>query len=224
MENISILGKIDKLIENKRVLIVGPALSLYDDTRDLDLNKYDLVIKINNHWIKRKRGEEDHPLSKRTDMVFHCMNPSEISEGLFKRMKEENIFLISRSDIVSGGTKSDNQKKNSFDKKNENVKFDNYDCVTGNYFKQVIKEIGSNPTSGMLCIKFISDMNPELVTVTGFDFYKSLYFHDNNKKIRDARNRSDSMHSPSNELNYLKNNKLCNVEFIGITDTLIQGE
>lgn len=60
------------LFRGKRVIIVGPAQTVYDDLKDTDVDGFDVVVRMNSGLTLAKRNQA--VLGTRTDVLFHNLN------------------------------------------------------------------------------------------------------------------------------------------------------
>lgn len=59
----------ERLFIGKRIAIVGPAQTVFDDLEDVDVDRYDLIVRLNNGVALARTAQGR--LGRRTDVLFH---------------------------------------------------------------------------------------------------------------------------------------------------------
>lgn len=174
--------RLSKLIENKKVVLVGPAQYLVGKNLGKVINEYDTVCRVN--YMAPGNFTADY--GDRTDIMFY--NCSTVSLGQMKKhFKDypgftENLQLVVCPSIkVLGPEKWQewdldyvSQTVANFKSINTHNK-DFYWIGIGNYrcLFDMIK--CQEPNSGMLAILMILKHNPKELFITGFTFYASKH-------------------------------------------------
>ena len=165
------------LIENKNVVIVGPAPYLNSKNIGSTIDKFDVVIRCNKgHNLIKK----PNIFGSRTDVLYHCVNQHDENGGKLEEQVLRNIKVIvgaypiltgeemsSFSDVV-GGTLSDYKKIPI----NLLKKFTSTDKEKYLNFEKKLK---CRPNTGIIAIKDILDLNPKSLYITGFTLFKDGY-------------------------------------------------
>ena len=68
-----LIEDIATLLDGKNVIIVGPSSNVLSDCSGIDVDSYDIVVRVNSHQEHLKKHKE---MGKRTDISYHCMNPA----------------------------------------------------------------------------------------------------------------------------------------------------
>lgn len=158
------------LFSGKKVIIIGPSRKVFDKMREnkVNLDEYDLVIKLNHHWINIKEKE-----FKRTDIVYHGLNVNRTQPRQIHAMAKENFLVIARA--IS------RQKLNKYIfMRSLGVK-----CVKipEDFIKDVKTKLKSFPLMGTLCVLHVASFNPASIDCYGFDFYRTSYFKVEGKRL-----------------------------------------
>jgi len=190
---------LNKYFNSKSIIIVGPSATVKDDCKEIDVNSYDIVCRLNNHWRYRK-GDHNY-VGKRTDVIYHCLNSNQIDKKDLEFIKNNNITLVTRNEIEK--TK-DNKKIKNFLFLNEGINCP-YESIPKDHFDSLKEEMKCNPSTGVLVISHILSFDIKSLTVVGFDFYRTLYMYKTDnaflKKIQEGK---ISNHKPDIQLKYIK--------------------
>ena len=180
-----------EFVENKKVIIVGPGSTVKDDCKDLNVDGFDLICRLNKHWRLQKG---DHAvLGHRTDILYHCMNQNQYCRKDVQFWKANDYRVVSRVDIDK--LKS-HAKSRHFRQLNVGINLP-LDLVPNTFFNKCKADLGCNPSTGILTILHLLSMPVESVTVVGFDFYQSLYLYRTDEKWREVIHRMD--HDPKKQ-------------------------
>ena len=188
------MEKIEDYLKDKKVLIVGPSENVIKDYDGMSEDNYDIVCKINNHWM--------NPLDKiRTDVVYHCLNIDITSEDSLVYMRDNNIKLVTRNEIRETTSTT---KILRFIEINKKVGLEYYE-IPKTFFEKCTDDLGCNPNTGVLAILHILSMSIESLTVIGFDFYETLHLGNSNPKtLRKIQQGKVSNHQPKPQLEFIK--------------------
>jgi hypothetical protein len=187
-------------LKDKNIIIVGPSQHVYDDCKEIDVNSYDVIVRLNKHF-KYKPG--DHKIvGKRTDVLYHCLNQDQINLEDLKLIKSNNIRLITRNEINEKNIK--NPKIGNFISLNKKVNLD-YDCIPYDFFKDLKTKLKCNPSTGVLTIMHLLSFEIKSLTVVGFDFYETLYFNKKDDKfLKTIQTNKVAGHNPKSQLAFIK--------------------
>ena len=188
---------IDKFFKNKNIIIVGPSFNVLDDCKYIDVDSYDIVVRLNSHDLK----EGDRKIiGYRTDWIYHCLSSLLVNQKLVDDWETKKIKIISRYSPIERPV--DKYNYNGF-----------YFIEDSNFIINLKKEIGCNPSTGVVSIIHFLSLNIKSLTVVGYDFYQTLYNNDNNEKLRKQimKNKHgvgpDKLsHNPSLQFEYIKDN------------------
>jgi len=165
-----------EMITDKNVIIVGPASCLIEDCKNINVDDYDLVCRLNYHW--KKLPSED-VVGKRTDIIYHCLNSNQYTVDDLRLWKNDNLTVLSHHDMDHH---VDHKKTKIYQNRNSDIEFKIL-CVPHSLFVKFKKEFSSNPNTGTMAIIHLLSMPIRSLSVVGFDFYSSLYWFDGNPSL-----------------------------------------
>lgn len=164
----------NELINNKRVVIVGPAPYLNEMKIGKLIDNYDIIIRFNKGHNLIKNPDI---FGSRTDILYHCVCQKKENGGKITNEIYNNVKLIyfcypilkkqDNSTFINGNI---HQFKyiNKFKNKSQ--------IINKNYYLNLEKEIGCRPNTGIISILDILDnYNPKELYITGFTFFKDGY-------------------------------------------------
>jgi len=160
--------KLDNLIKDKRVIIVGPSDYLVGQGRGEYIDSHDVVCRVND--VIPKNHELD--FGSRTDIMFHSLSTRYLA-NLEKKLAE-NIDITKAIKLVyCTSVKADHSRTgNVIDNFNQINKYSLPVSFIGNtnyYWAEA--EIGCEPNSGQAAILIMRQYNIKTLTVVGFSFY-----------------------------------------------------
>lgn len=198
-------------VRNKNVIIVGPAACLLDDAKLVDIGSYDIVCKLNDHW--RVQPENFELLTRRTDLIVHCMGTNQYSVADLRLWKSRNIKVLSTIDFKHPGMAA-HDKTQKFRLTNQGVGL-KLDFIPHRYKLDYQKVLKTNPSTGVMAILYLLDSGAKSVTTVGFDFYDTLY-HDykNENLLKNIQDNKVGNHNPNTQIvNFKKYVKKYGVRF-----------
>ena len=159
----------DEYIENKKIIIVGPAGYLQGKGLGKYIDSFDIVVRI-NHAIPILNKID---YGARTDVLYHILSRRG-KDGIHKKyITEEEIKEWKKNKVVWLISRHDDRSKRIQALKhylNGNV---DWITIKSNFYNKLKKETGKAPNTGILTIMHILSLKPKTVNVIGFDFYKS---------------------------------------------------
>lgn len=173
-----------KLLFNKKIALVGNAVSLLQKEYGKDIDNHDIVCRINkgpllcNQMYKKSHG-------MRTDILFYG-NPAIISETICN-LSNEIIYILTHLKYNDKKHPDGNLYKISQSQYNK-FKFDSG-----------YKEKGKWPSCGLIAILLLVELNPKFVSIYGFDWKETPTFYDDKTKENEFR------HDFELEKNLIKN-------------------
>ena len=172
------------LVENKRVVIAGPAHSLTGKSQGPIIDDYDVVVRVNQFAVPEVAHKD---YGSRTDIMFHnCGTPW--MPG-FREMAEKNPHeLQSLKLVVCPTIKADHSETNfqswpddhisacAYNFKSISTEIPFYWIGVKNYL-EVYRTVGCEPYTGVMTICTLLHYPVKELYVTGFDFYteKKVY-------------------------------------------------
>ena len=164
----------DKLINNKRIVIVGPAPYLNKKKIGKLIDSYDVTIRFNKGMNLMK-----HPsiYGSKTDILYHCVCQKQDNGGKITRSMYNYIKML-----VFSYPKLHKTDKTSFNNGNSHL-FKNFPksnskmrIINKEYYIKMEKNIGCRPNTGIICIlDLLQNFKPKEIYVTGFTFFKDGY-------------------------------------------------
>ena len=166
--------KFHKMINNKRVVICGPAPYLNNMKNGKNIDNYDTVVRVNRGHNLTKNPQI---FGNRTDILYHCLsenkeNGGKITNDMYNHFK----LIVSAFPRLSPKDRTSFPKGNIQQFRNFKQKFKNKLSVIGKHFYlNLEKKIGCRPNTGIIAILHILRHNPKELYLTGFTFFKDGY-------------------------------------------------
>ena len=176
------------LLNNKRVVIVGPSPYLNDLGLGETIDSYDTIIRINQG---HKLVKNPTIFGSRTDILYHCVcqgsdNGGKITDVIYNDVQ----YIVAAIPLLLPGDKktsfSTSQQLLSHHSRNHNLldatikkidaKKTKYTVINKEFYINLEKEMGCRPNTGLVAIfDIISNYTPMEVYITGFTFFKDGY-------------------------------------------------
>lgn len=170
-----------EMIEDKRVLLLGPASYLYEGTFLEDLDDYDVVIKLN------RMVETDickNFVNDRCDVLYHCINfDASLGESPinFEKLKKENVKMLRVAyPPVSQYYYNNIIKYNNL---NANHRFPTTMVDSNDYKELFLLCNRSSPNTGTIAMYDIFLQNPKELTIRGITMFSGGYNKHYREKI-----------------------------------------
>jgi len=211
----------ERIFDGKRIAIVGPADSAYDEMKGVYIDQFDLVIRINKA-ITTWKPENEKYIGTKTDVLVHCFLEGDSIGGgpldfdFFKKHKikyilnPKNHFAYYRH-IFNAYKKYLTTSKIYILPKN---KFNDCEIL----FKDSNNH-GRGATTGFRTLFMVLSSKPKEVYITGFTFFKTPYADGYRDQLKDTTVNLEHMkkrgaHDPDFEYSLfieLLKNSTCNV-------------
>jgi hypothetical protein len=163
------------LINNKKVVIVGPAPYLNNKGNGEYIDSFDTVVRCN-----KGIGLVQNPkiFGSRTDILYHCVNQHEDNGGKLEKDKLINTKLIvgvyppmnvgENCSFKHCGTLNDynNLPKDILDK---------FTFISKHNYLKLENEVQCRPNTGIVAIDNILLFQPKELYITGFTLFKDGY-------------------------------------------------
>ncbi len=200
------------LLENKRVIIVGPSITTQKSNLGSFIESFDIIVRLNKSLPVPKRLHKH--IGRRTDILYNSLNTTDypgennINPYFLKSQKIKYLRCsyppISpfRRDIVAFYRKN---KKNIV----------NFGHIETKYYNKIIQKLNTRPYTGTSAICDLLQYNLKELFIMGLDFY--TYKHSNYyRKITDTKLRrlqNNSIHKRNPQINlisrfYLLDNRI----------------
>ena len=168
-----------RLVEGRRVAIVGPAPYLLDKSIGADLNKYDVVCRIND-IIPRADLQEHY--GERTDIMFHNCGTA-FMPGLKRKIEKSPEAFKNLKMVVCAAIKAKHTDTDYLQWQDNHVS-----DVVANFqklnihqipfywigvkdYKNLYSRVGAEINSGIAAISVLLQYPIKELFVTGFTFY-----------------------------------------------------
>lgn len=157
--------------KGKRVAIIGPADSAYKEKMGSEIDKYDIVVRINKALPLNPNNSEY--IGTKTDVLFHGLNPDPIvgcgtvDTFLWRKNGVKRVYFP-RSGVEFSSEKAVFNRRNTLLIPIYHMDNDFYQNL-----KQEIQDY--MPTTGFACIYSILKAQPTEVFITGFTFFQTPY-------------------------------------------------
>lgn len=181
-----------RLVENKRIILVGPAGYVVGLEKAAFIESFDLVARINFGWPVPVELQPD--LGKRMDLLFHCCNGDYLVEDLDITEFKNTKYVCMEHHIMSRRLKKYCLKNNI------------PSIYTLDVMKRLSKKINSMPSTGLTAIEFLLNCPIKELYVYGMTFWASPYYETYKGAGVKTNNSSENIyeHSPKAERHYFK--------------------
>lgn len=204
-------------LKDKNVILVGPAEYLVGQSKGEEINKYDVIVRMNSSIPVPDKYKEDY--GNRTDVLYHRL----ASQGF----PTEQTIRSWRSDGVKWivvKMQTDHKKINRLKGliKNHKVSW----LTAQKTVDELKKKIDRAPNQGIITIVHLLSYPIKSLTVMGIDFYATGYFRGYNNLVNDSerekmriKNRQGRIHNMASQVKYLRELWETDERFV-IDDTL----
>ena len=199
------------LVKDKRVIIVGPSITVQECNLGTFINNFDIIVRLNKSLpIPIKMYPH---VGCRTDILYNSLNTSDYPgenniAPLFLKQQQIKYLRCPYPPITPF---KDDIK--SFSKKNKNNI--NFGHIDTNYYKKLEYGLGTRPYTGTCAIADLLHCNVKELFVMGIDFYTykhSFYYRNvSNNKLKKLQNNNIHQRKPQIDLIrrfYLLDNRL----------------
>lgn len=191
------------VLANKRVILIGPANTVSDDLQGLDVDTFDIIVRLNN-GIQLAR-ENPALLGSRTDILIHNMNETgprsagEIPASLLL------LHRVRYCVFPHWGFKG--SKARFFKKRAELASLPQIETAVfpRAFCEKVRRDLGDHqPTIGTSAILFLLTCKVKELQIQGFTFFQTAYVPGYNDEVvtpEDARKwvAASAVHDPAQE-------------------------
>lgn len=187
--------------KGKRIAIVGPASSAYEEQNGAFIDDFDVVIRINKAPAVVREGKYDSFIGRKTDMLFHSFFENEESGG-----GPLNLALFDALGIkylVNPRSTFDGQRNTfNFFKKYLTPRVV-YTLPKSVYARICSPLKGFRPTIGFTALSYaIQDIEFSELFITGFTFYRTPF----------GKGYRDHMQTPEKVRSFMTNQGLHDVD------------
>lgn len=186
----------ESFFKNKRIIIVGAADSSMSYMSGEDIDKFDIIVRINNTPLIADQYPER--LGSRTDVLFHCLNSSSMYGDQVLSQKVVDMHKV-RHILYPEGRHKGTRKFYQFALSNPLLPFKR---LPPKFWKDSIKERKKRfPTTGTLALLYLMERDFKELHITGFTFYKTNYVkaYDNVISQEVALSKANEYHDPERD-------------------------
>jgi hypothetical protein len=190
------------LIKNKKVIIVGPSITVQECNLGSFINNFDVVVRLNKSLpIPIKM----HPhIGNRTDILYNSLNitdfPGENKFDPYFLKKQKVKYLRCPYPPISPFT---NDIKSFYRKNKNTVDFGHIDT---NYYIKLEHSLGTRPYTGTCAIADLLHCGVKELFVMGIDFYtyKHSFYYRNISERKLQKLRNNNIHRRKPQINLLR--------------------
>lgn len=192
INNFSHQKNINHILNNKRVVIVGPAD--YVDSNHI-INNYDIIVRVNKGLSQQGNGK----CGDRTDILYHIVNQSKENGGPINLNFNGHIrFVYPILDYYQDTTfKNIGTIRDYFqiykDTKTYNHIQKNFSIVSNKNYLEMEKILDSRPNSGVGAILDLLKFNIKELYITGFTLFQTNYSKDYRDKVDGNSNNTSKL-------------------------------
>jgi hypothetical protein len=158
----------NKLLNNKKIIVVGPSPSLEESGKGNWIDSFDIVVRINKAFPVEDGQQKN--IGSRTDIHYHCLCTEMHCGGpvFYKEMKDSNVFVSCPYPKFLIPFYND---VTNFEKNNE--KYDlGFHVLDTNYYLGVTEMLGTRANSGTLAILDLLCYDIKELHITGFTWFR----------------------------------------------------
>ena len=192
----------ENLIKNKRIIIVGPSITVQECNLGKFINDFDIIVRLNKSLPIPKKMYPH--IGNRTDILYNSLNtidyPGENNFNPHFLKKNNVIYLRCPYPPISPFTRD----IKSFYIKNKNII--DFGHINTNYYMKLENGLGTRPYTGTCAIVDLLKYDIKELFVMGIDFYtyKHSFYYRNVSENKLRKLRNNSIHRRTPQINLLK--------------------
>lgn len=184
------------IFDNKRIIIIGAADSSMNYLPGEEIDRFDLVIRINTTNIIAEKFPQN--LGTRTDILFHALCPSakhglnSVAPEILGKQKTQLI-------LYPQAKRKTTRRFYEFALNNPSIPVKR---LPSNYWNEVASNRGKRiPTTGVAALYYLMKQNFKELHVTGFTFYKTDYvnFYEEDLRKETVISNTTDRHDPDKD-------------------------
>lgn len=160
----------EKLLKDKRVIIIGPADTSVSYMSGSEIDGFDYIVRVNKSPLSVTGMEEK--VGSRTDILYHCFSEDEIDGGgridfdvLHKQNNKYIVYSYAEPVLEHVFYKTVNKYKGKV-----------FHRVRSDFFKTVKQDYPAKwPTTGLQAILHLMTCDFKELHITGFTFFRTGY-------------------------------------------------
>lgn len=173
---------IEDLVQNKKVIIIGPASYLDNSLKKEFIDSFDTVIRLNNSYKICKNSIKD--IGDRTDILYHCLWGPHFPNSIPLLKNNVKILKTSYPKIPPFSFDIDRFIKANCDR----VPFEIYET---NKYKELCDLVGSRPNTGTMAIFDLLSYKFDRLHISGITMfdggymgsYRDSFMHDSREQV-----------------------------------------
>ncbi|MDB2489840.1 hypothetical protein N9W68_00545 [Candidatus Pelagibacter bacterium] len=187
------------LIEGKKVLLLGPASYLKDKINEIDLNKYDVIVKLNKMVEKPSLPES---LNDRNDILYHCIDINIANGDTYdvKTWSEKKVGHLRIPMPAINSYYHNNIER--FNRINEIYKIES-SIIKPETYLFVKNNSNTSPNTGTVAIYDLLINNPQELRIAGMTFCKTPYIKGYKEQVF-YNNKRKSQHDHDKQILFFK--------------------
>lgn len=189
---ISPITNFGEYIKYKRIALIGPSKSLIGQHQGLELDNYDLIVRLNKALPIPKSNISE--LGSRTDILYNSLNTADhpgennIDPKFFK--KNDIKYLCCSYPNIYPFQKDIGQ----FTNMNQNIQLP-FRTLPLDLFDKLERILKCRPYTGICAIMDLLRFNIKELYITGMDFYATGYYKEYSNKPTDLKKlRNNNVH------------------------------
>jgi hypothetical protein len=193
----------ERHFDGRKVIIIGPADTVSEELTDVDLDRFDHIVRINRSIDTpvRQRGVD----SFKFDVLFHSLfehGEAAASEITAEKVDRCGIKLIIHRTLRRSSIGRTIQLKDML--RRSGIAAD-LRIISPDFYKELRRRLrGRRPTSGLVCLAYFMRQNLEFLEIVGFTFYRTGYVEGYTRESLSEKwnmfGQSRSGHDPESEL------------------------
>jgi len=157
------IKELSKLIDGKRVCLVGPAPNLIGSKMGSIIDSYDVVVRVNQMFEISEKNKIDY--GSRSDILMGGFNHKGISQC------EKNMDYVLSHKLILGVMPNKGYKPIDIFFNQLNLKGAQNFLLNDHYIYKVFREVGTVTNAGLISIITLCEYDVKELFVTGITFY-----------------------------------------------------
>lgn len=193
---------IKEILENKNVILVGPAAYLENSKKRDFIESFDVIVRLNNGFVTHPELIQD--IGNRTDILYHCLWGPVFPMSIPLLKNNIKILKSSYPDIAPFNIDIQRFQNINLDR----IEFEIYELEKFNFLKNTLK---SRPNTGTSAIYDLMSYNIKNLHISGITMFAGGYqkkyrqnFIFNNREEVEKSNLSHKVHNIKNQIEFLR--------------------
>lgn len=191
-----------EFLKNKTVAIVGPANSLFDEEKGDYIDRFDIVVRINNSINNLNFELYQKYSGKKTTILFHGLDESpkvgcgKVTPTFWKKMGVEFVFYPLNEKKIEGNL------ENYFYMNSRHLPIMQINKV---FYQEIVHSLNNyRPSTGFAALYIILQAQFKELYITGFTFFKTPHIKGYREEVENHNEAIElikkfNIHNPENE-------------------------